>query len=221
MLVTIHQPEHLPYYGLLSKIANADIYVVLDDVDYSKHNFQNRNKISTSYGPKWLTIPVKNTAKLINEKETVSNWKTRYRNIAVECYRKHPYYTQGLQFVDNMLSQNSNLLVDYNMCYINQLIDELGIKTKIVMSSSLNITTTKSQRLFDICNSVGAKKYLAGSASSNYLDKSLFDGNIDVITHQFSYPALMNPYMSSLDHIMCLGIDYLKESLVKNSNAFA
>ena len=58
MIVTIHQPEHLPYFGFLDKVNKSDIFVILDDVDFNKNNFQNRNQILTQNGAKWLSIPV-------------------------------------------------------------------------------------------------------------------------------------------------------------------
>lgn len=212
MIVTIHQPDHLPYLGVLDKINKADIYVLLDDVDFKKHNFQNRNKISTKYGPKWLTIPVKHTRKHINKQEVVAHWKQHYRNKVVEAYRKHPYFEQGITLIDEMLAQDSNLLIDYNMCYLKRILALLEIKTQIVASSALNVTTKKSQKLYDICERLQATHYLAGSNASSYMDFSLFEGKIQVLNHTHNVPK---PYMSSLDFIMCNGIDELKSVISK------
>lgn len=212
MIVTIHQPDHLPYLGVLDKINKSDIYVILDDVDFKKHNFQNRNKIATKYGPKWLTVPVKHVKKHINEQEVVDHWKQRYRNKVVEAYRKHLYFKQGLDLIDEMLSQDSNLLIDYNMCYFKKIITLLDIKTEIVTSSSLGVTSKKSQKLYDICERLNATHYLAGSNANSYIDRSLFDGKIQIVNHTHNVPK---PYMSSLDYIMSNGIDSLKSIIDK------
>jgi len=209
MIVTIHQPEHLPYFGLLDKINQADIYVVLDDVDYKKQNFQNRNRISTRYGPKWLTIPVKNFKQHINKQETVSSWKEDYRNKVIENYKKHPYFDQGLSLVDSMLSIDSNLLIDYNLKYLRDILRLLDIKTQLIISSELKITTNRSQKLLDICKKLNATQYLAGSDAKSYMDFSIFHKEISIITYQ-SRHDIPKPFMSSLDFIMCIGIDNFK-----------
>lgn len=230
MTVTIHQPEHLPYFGFLDKINKSDVFVLLDDVDLKKNNFQNRNQILTQNGSKWVSIPIemKNLEnKHINARLIKDNWKINYRNQIVEAYKKYDYFKIGISIVDEMLNLDSNLLIDFNMFYIQKLLDVLSINTKLIMSSSLSIKTTKTQRLYDICKLLDGSSYLAGQGSIDYLDENIFKNDIKLIKHNFSHPIYEQknsnefiPYMSSLDFIMSVGIDRLKEMLNESKKSF-
>jgi hypothetical protein len=223
MIITIHQPEHLPYFGFLDKINKSDIFVVLDDVDFKKNNFQNRNQILTLNGPKWLSIPVemKNLEnKYINTRELKYNWKQSYRNQVLEAYRKYKYFELGILLIEEMLDIKSNLLIDYNMFYIRKIFELLNINTKIVFSSSLNINTVKTQRLYDICKVLNGTSYLAGQGAIDYLDESIFKNHIKINKHTFIHPKYEQinsnqfvPYMCSLDFIMSVGTEKLKGML--------
>jgi len=223
MIITIHQPEHLPYFGFLDKVNKADIFVILDDVDFKKNNFQNRNQILTSNGPKWLGIPVETKGlenKFINARKIKGEWKISYKNRVVEAYRKYEYFDVGKNIVEEMLDMDSELLIDYNMFYINKIFKLLSIDTKIVYSSKLDIQTVKTQRLYDICKSLRGTSYLAGQGAIDYLDETVFQHDIQLKKHTFIHPQYKQnnsnnfiPYMSSLDIIMSIGIDGLKEKL--------
>jgi len=223
MIVTIHQPEHLPYFGFLDKVNKSDIFVILDDVDFKKNNFQNRNQILSQNGAKWISISVEMKGlenKHINVRKVKENWKEHYRNQVVEAYRKYDYFDDGLKIIDNMLSNESNLMMDYNLSYMKNIFSLLSIDTKLIFSSSLNIETTKTQRLYDICKALGGTSYLAGQGAIDYLDEDIFQQDVKLLKHTFVHPKYEQlnssefiPYMSSLDFIMSIGIDNLREML--------
>ncbi len=222
MIVTIHQPEHLPYLGLLDKINKSDIFVVLDDVYFKKNNFQNRNQILTKNGSKWLSIPVemKNIQdKNINMRKVKNNWKDDYRNKIVDSYKTHPFFNENILWIDEMLSINSEKLIDYNMYIIKRIFDLIGINTKIVFSSELEVSTVKTQRLYDICKKLNATDYLAGQGAIDYLDIEIFN-DINILKHDFVHPEYSQlnsdtfiPYLSSLDTLMNVGNRRLKEMM--------
>lgn len=230
MIVTIHQPEHLPYFGFLDKVNKSDVFVVLDDVDFKKNNFQNRNQILTPNGAKWLSIPVEMSGvddKYINARKIKGDWKQSYINQIIEAYKKYDFFNQGFQLIEEMLNIESNLLVEYNLKYTKKLFELLDIDTELVYSSNLNIQTTKTQRLYDICKSLGGTKYLAGQGAIDYLDEIVFKDDMKLLKHTFVHPRYEQrnssefvPYMSSLDFIMSIGIDNLKEMLYESKKSF-
>lgn len=230
MIVTIHQPEHLPYFGFLDKVNKSDIFVILDDVDFKKNNFQNRNQILTQNGAKWLSIPVEMSGvedKYINARKVKGEWKQNYKNQVIEAYRKYDFFNNGLQLVEEMLDVESAFLIEYNLKYIKKFFELLEINTKLVYSSNLNIQSTKTQRLYDICKSLGATKYLAGQGAIDYLDETLFKNDIEILKHTFVHPKYKQlnsnefvPYMSSLDFIMSVGIPKFKEMLDESKKSF-
>lgn len=230
MIATIHQPEHLPYFGFLDKVNKADIFVILDDVNFKKNNFQNRNQILTPNGAKWLSIPVEMNRvedKYINARKIKCNWKQTYKNQVVEAYRKYKFFNEGFNLIQEMLDVESEFLMEYNLTFTKKLFELLEINTKLVYSSSLNIQTTKTQRLYDICKSLGATKYLAGQGAIDYLDETAFQKDIEILKHTFNHPRYSQlnsnefvPYMSSLDFVMSAGIEKLKVMLDESKKSF-
>ena len=191
MIVTIHQPEHFPYDGFFQKMSRADLFVVLDNVKFRKNYFQNRNKIkSRSGGDLWITVPVEKSADSKDIRDVMTstdpNWrkkvsKTIQENLGVDL--KHVY--------------EHDKLIDINMSSIKWCMDKMGIKKQMVMSSSLEVSGSKSELLVNILKRVGAKKYLSGPSGRDYLDLSLFDG----IEVEFFEPKVNN-YYSSLYNVL-------------------
>ncbi|MEA1915397.1 MAG: WbqC family protein [Campylobacterota bacterium] len=231
MIITIHQPEHFAYFGFLDKVNKADVLVVLDDVQFKKNNFQNRNQILTLNGPKWLSVPVemKNIEdKNIQVRKIKDNWKEEYKNKIVEAYKKYPFFEENMLWINQMLLLESDLLIDYNMFILEKMLMLLDIDTKIVYASQLNIQTFKTQRLYDICQSLKGSQYLAGQGAIDYLDETVFGHDVKILKHHFIHPEyeqLNNrsdefiPYMSSLDILMSVGKDAFKAMLKKSKNA--
>ena len=222
MTITIHQPEHFPYYGFLDKVNKADVFVILDDVQFKKNNYQNRNQILTSNGSKWLGIPVemKNVKiKDINKRKVQLNWKSDYINKIMQTYKKHPYFDENMLWINEILSSDSDKLIDYNMKIIEKTFELININTRVIYSSDLQINTSKTQRLYDICKKINATDYLAGQGSIDYLDRSVFS-DVNIIKHEFVHPLYNQynadkfvAYMSSLDFLMNIGKDRLRELL--------
>lgn len=191
MIVTIHQPEHFPYDGFFQKMSRADLFVVLDNVKFRKNYFQNRNKIKSRSGDDlWITVPVEKSADSKDIRDVMTstdpNWrkkvsKTIQENLGVDL--KHIY--------------EHDKLIDINMSSIKWCMDKMGIKKQMVMSSSLEVSGSKSELLVNILKRVGAKKYLSGPSGRDYLDLSLFDG----IEVEFFEPKVNN-YYSSLYNVL-------------------
>jgi hypothetical protein len=189
MRVTIHQPEHFPYLGFFQKMQSADLFVILDDVQYTKENFQNRNKFLNKNGvEEYFTIELESDAikKLI--KDVLVNDKTNWR-------RKILTKLQTNFKVDLSEIYKYDKLIDINMASINYCREKLNITTPIVFSSELGITSTRSQRLADICKHINATEYISGGGGRSYLDESLFDCPVS-----YFHPEIPN-YYTTLQHI--------------------
>ena len=164
--VAIHQPEHFPYMGFFQKMQYADIFVILDDVQYTKGNWQNRNRfLNKNEIDEFFTIQVEKKAykKLINEVEVSdNNWQHKVV--------KKLEYNFGIDFTD-LYSEKK--LIDINMKSIDWVRDRLGIETPMFLSSNLDINTKSTQRLVDIVSKFGTE-YISGEGGKLYLDESLF-----------------------------------------------
>ena len=182
--VAIHQPEHFPYMGFFQKMEYADVFVILDDVQYSKGNWQNRNRfLNKNDTDEFFTIQVEKNAykKLINEVEVVNtNWKHKIV--------KKLEYNFGIDFTD---LYSYKKLIDINMESINWVREKLGIKTPIFLSSELDINTKSTQRLVDIVRRFGTE-YISGEGGKLYLKESLFTD----VKLSYDKPRVLNSYSS-------------------------
>jgi len=216
MLVGIHQPEHLPWLGFFHKIYLSDVFVLLDNVQYRKNYFQNRNRIRTSDGFCWVTVPVlaKNrSSQKIDEVEinqNIKNWQRDIWRTIKQNYTKALSFTRYGPFLEEVYCNNQwSRLVDLNICLIKKLVEWLGIKTKLLIASQLNVEGKSSHLLLDICQKVGATEYLSGKFGRDYLDESKFQAvNIEVIYQDFTHPVYKQVYepfmpaMSVIDLLM-------------------
>lgn len=201
--LAIHQPEFCPYVGFFNKMFYADEFVILDDVQFKKNNYQNRNKIFLGDNEKWLTIPVS----LENHLETTirdinisgEDWERRVHNLLYQAYHKEPYYSvvnDELHYIFNGLQSNS--ILELNMSIICYIRSYLRIETPIVFSSSLGINSSKSDLVLDICKARGADSYLSGIGGKTYLDTEKFKES-DIALR---YPERVDEYNLSIIDLM-------------------
>ncbi len=193
MIVTIHQPQYLPWLGYFNKAYQADIFIILDNVQFTKNDWQNRNRIKTSQGWQWLTVPVLhdhgqsiNEVKIDNKK----NWCKAHFNALQMNYSKAPYFTDYVGFFESVYSKEWNLLSDINKAIIEQIIQWLGIETKIVTASDYVSTDESTQRLIDLCKEFEATTYLSGVDGKKYMDIEKFKENgIELEIQDFQHPV--------------------------------
>lgn len=218
MIVTIHQPEHLPWLGFFDKIRQADVIVLLDTTQFAKEDFQNRNRIKTENGPVWLTVPVFKKGKssqLITETEIFNDkkWQKRCWNLIYQYYKNAPFFEEHKQFFNDLYTQQWTKLVDLNITIIRYLVDQFGLKTKIVTASELDVYEKGSTSvLLSLCKSLGADIYLSGKFGKNYLDENQFEeNNIKVKYQDFHHPIYQQLWgefianMSSIDLLFNCG----------------
>ena len=204
MIVTIHQPEYLPWIGFFDRISKADIFVILDDVQYQKKGFINRNRIKTSQGWQWLTVPVKEreSLKKINEKEidNQTDWRQNHWKSLFYNYKKASYFKQYADFFEDIYKQNWNFLTDLDIYLIKNIMNMLGLKKEIRKSSLLKIEGKADDLLVNICKAVGADTYLSGPGPKDknyrdYMDLGKFKKqNINVVFQEFTHPAYIQQF---------------------------
>ncbi|MBP2029465.1 hypothetical protein J2755_000385 [Methanohalophilus levihalophilus] len=219
MIVSIHQPNYLPYFGFFDKIKKSDIFVIYDDAQFNKGDFQHRNKIRIYHGWKWLTVPVEKKHVPIKQIEIKNDlklggldWSDYHFKEIMSNYEKAPYFKDYGVELEYIYSQKYDFLIDLNMDLINFLIEKLGLNTKIVFSSDFDIKSTSTEKLVDIVDTLDGDTYLSGMMGENYLDKSLFDNKgIEVVFQDFCHPVYSQQYddfipnMSVLDMLLNIG----------------
>lgn len=201
MIVAIHQPQYLPWIGYFDKIDCADVFVLLDNVQYKKNEWQNRNRIKTSQGWQWITVPVLyKYPEKINEVKinNTVDWRKKHLNALTYNYSKAPFFEKHRKFLEKTFSTNWEFLVEINTHVIQYLINALGINKKIILASSLRLREGPTDRLIDICKHVQADTYLSGKDGAKYMNLDAFaQAKIKVIFQDFRhpiYPQLYEPF---------------------------
>lgn len=220
MTIVIHQPSYLPWIGLLDRIAQADVYVMLDTVQYDKHGWRNRNRIKSPGGPQWLTVPVLTKHRhgmpvadaMINPGVP---WAQKHVNAIRTYYAKAPHFARYMPAIAGILGHPWQRLMDLTTALdVEALFPALGIRTRRVVASTLGPmpASTASERLVLICQALGATTYLSPDAAKDYLDHEPFaNAGIAVRFHGYrhpTYPQLHGPfvpYLSVVDLLMNCG----------------
>jgi hypothetical protein len=174
MLVGIHQPHYLPWLRYLEKIARSDVFIVLDDVQYEKNGFQNRNKIKTAQGWSYLTVPVlRPTQRPIREIEidNRTNWREKHARAIELSYRKAPYFDRYWPELSEVYNREWTHLAELNRAMLEIYLRQLGIDTRLLYSSDLPTQGEATVRIAELCRLAGGDTYLSGAyAVHAYLD---------------------------------------------------
>jgi hypothetical protein len=199
MLVAIHQPNFLPWLGYFDRMVNADLFVLLDHVQFERRNYQNRAQIRLEDEARWLTVPVVQLSQkeLIIDKR-VDNpevdgprwWGPNSFQTLRYAYRKAPYFELYAPRLREIFETRWEKLVDLNIATLEFVRDALEIRTPMIRSSTLPVEGQRSGLLLDICKKAGASAFLGGMGGSRtYLDNDAFAAaEMGVVWQQFSHP---------------------------------
>ena len=219
MIITIHQPNYLPYLGFFDKMKQSDTFVIYDDAQFNKEDFQHRNKIRIYHGWKWLTVPVEKKhipirkVRIRNELTVKGiTWQESHLKEIRDNYNATSYYALYENHLEAIYTDKYDKLIDLNMNLINFLKNAFNIKTKIIFASELGFRSQSTERLVDITEALGGDVYLSGPAGRDYLDVSLFDSRgISVEFQDFKHPVYKQRYdgfipnMSAIDALFNVG----------------
>lgn len=178
MRVAILQSNYIPWKGYFDIIGSVDAFILYDDMQYTKNDWRNRNKIKTQNGLQWLSIPVRQESlhQKINEtKITDPKWNINHWRSISQSYAKAPYFKAYKErFEALFLEAKSEYISDINRHFIEAINAMLGITTKIYDSREFVLAEGKSERLLALCQELGATTYLSGPAARDYLDEKIF-----------------------------------------------
>jgi hypothetical protein len=206
--VAIHQPQYLPWLGYLDKLDAADVFIVLDTVQYRKHEWQNRNRIRSTNGWQWLTVPVVDRFPERIDRVEISrstDWARKHARALQHCYGKSPFWPAMAADVLALLERPWTLLRDLNLAVLDLLARHLGIATPRVLASTLPAREEPSDRLIDLCRAVGGTEYLSGREGPGYMDLDRFRAaGIGVQVQAYRHPEYRQfgtPFVSHLSVI--------------------
>ena len=239
MKAVILQPFYLPWIGYFGMIDTADIFVFADDIQFLAKSWHRRNRIKNGNAPKWLTVPVnKHYGQMINQvninnsitykqKNNTLNWKEKHWELISSTYQKAPYFDDYKEDIHEIYTQDWDFLCDLDIYIIEKISKLLKLKLpQFIKKSDINgLEGKKTDSIINICNKIGANKYVSGPAAKNYIDYTEFQkfkqNNIDLYWYEFPHPLYPQigtdflPYLSVIDILFNVGEesrDYIRKS---------
>src|SRR5579862_8586158 len=180
MIVAAHQPNYLPWLGYFYKIAHCDVFVLLDDVQFTKNGYQNRVRIKGPKGPVWLTQPILHTGRSEQPTREVEfaargDWRVKHIKTLTANYARAGHAASILPACQEWLAGDSPHLSETNIAIIKSVARLLGLRTQFVVSSTLEVDLTKGERVAEICRRLGASAYFSGHGARSYQDEAQFN----------------------------------------------
>lgn len=227
MIISAHQPAYIPWCGYLQRIALCEKFIILDDVQFEKNSFVNRNQIKGPNGPFWLTVPVnlkdhiqgtiKNTPIANDENWQVKHWKSLKHN-----YASAPYFKSHEKFLESVFTKKWDYISELNEHVFKYLLKQFNINTEIYNLSSISVEGNKQDLILSLCKYFKASKFIFGSQGRDYAEIDLFKKQgIEVCFHEYVSPEYVQrkgdfiPNLSAVDVIFNIAPEELHSFIMK------
>lgn len=206
MICGIHQPNILPWGGYFHKMKNVDIFVILDNVQFSPHSHTNHFYIKSPKGKLKITLSIKRNFPENINKVMLNNYNpTNLLKTLTMCYKNSPNFYKIMSELNDALEQNWKRLADLNILLIYLIANLMNIKTKIVLSSNYVFEGKGDDRLINICKFFNCDTYYSGTGGKNYQSEKKFaDNGIKVVYSDFvdtPYQQLWGDFIPNLSII--------------------
>jgi len=227
MIISIHQPNYIPWIGYFHKIAHSDRFVIFDDIQFPRgKDFIFRNKIKTENGSKWLSIPIKNKSKLVNINDVEINndveWSKKHINSIYSNYHKTEFFEDYFEKIECILNKKWKLLIDLNWEINTKILELLQINTKIVRSSNMNVKEIGTMKILKIIQKLEGDTYLTGwgPGSRRYIEgneKNFSEAGINIKLQKITIPEYKQyftgfiPNLSILDMLFNIELDEIRK----------
>ena len=231
-VAVIMQPHYLPWLGYFNLIEQSDVFVFLDDVQFSRQSWQHRNRVLVNGKPQWLTVPVERAGlpQRIREAAVVDTapWRRKHAFLVRQSYARHPAGDLLEPLVEILEDTSLTRLADLNIRIIRHLCAGLGLSPALYRSSELAATGSRSEVLVEICLELDCDVYLSPAGSAGYLaEDGVFDHSpVRLVFQAFEpreYPQQGSTsfisHLSILDVLANLGYDGAREHIRESPEA--
>ncbi|SMP77619.1 WbqC-like protein family protein [Desulfonatronum zhilinae] len=225
--IAILQSNYIPWKGYFDLIAAVDEFIIYDDMQYTRRDWRNRNKIKTPQGIVWLTVPVKVKGRY---QQTIrgteidgAHWAAQHWKALSLHYARAPHFQIVAEtFKPLYLGRTYSLLSILNRTFIQAVCGFLGITTRISNSWDYTLKDGRTERLVDLCVQAGGTEYISGPSAKEYIQDQVFmDHGIVLTWFDYAgypeYPQLWNGFtheVSILDLLFNCGTEashYMKK----------
>lgn len=216
--IAILQSNYIPWKGYFEIIAAVDEFILYDDMQFTKNDWRNRNRVKTPTGIQWLSIPVGSDIRrrIRDVQLPATSWAEQHWKTLSLNYRAAACFDSVADWLAPLYLENTCTdLSSFNRKLIEAICGYLGIRTTIRNSWDYMVTEGKTERLVELCRQAQGTIYLSGPSARGYLDESLFHtAGIEVQWMQYGpypeYPQLWGPFVhevSVLDLLFNCGAD--------------
>lgn len=179
MRVGIIQSNYVPWRGYFDFIDSVDLFVFYDDLQFTKNDWRNRNRILSPHGLRWLTVPVhfRSLGMTIDEVpiDYGQDWAARQLGQLEACYRAAPFFHSYVNDFADIVQRKYPSISELNVALCHWVMEALSIRTPTMMSRQLYVKGRKTERLLNILRCVGGTTYLSGPSAASYLDLTQFE----------------------------------------------
>lgn len=228
--MSIMQPTYFPWAGYFNLISQVDVFIFLDDVQFEKCSWQNRNRILAEGKPLWITVPSirRSLSERISEIQIDdrNRWREKHIKTLTQAYSKSPFKNEMLEMAGGVLDENFRALAELNIRIIQNIAEKLDCAPKFVRASAITVEGTRSERLLNMCRKFSCDEYLSPVGSRDYLEedgvfsnsstKLLFQDYTPGTYTQCKQPVFVS-HLSILDVIANLGLQQAK-SYIRTGN---
>lgn len=205
------QPGYLPWLGYFEQVHRADVFVHLDDVQFDKHGWRNRNRIKGPGGPQWLTVPVcagdGAAIKDVRIDATKANWAEKHLKTIQMNYGAAPFFDWLFPELSDVLRAPWDRIADLDIALVELLCAKLGLARQFRRSSEMILPQGRCERLITICESFACRRYYTGAASRAYMDLLMFrHAGIDVTFQDYHHPTYSQRYGAFVSHLSVIDL---------------
>jgi hypothetical protein len=220
MNVAMMQPAFMPWQGFYELIIRADIFIFLDDFQFSVQSYHQRNRLFVNAGQvDWYNVPVERSSFKMPLNRAIINesipWRTKALTRMQLNYCKAPYYQEVFPRIEDWLLTRCSSLAEQNITLILAICKLLGIEREFRMSSQFPTASQRSERVLELLRWCGATKYYSARGSFTYMMNDgifpvpdiavLFQNYAPRPYRQVGSPSTFIPYLSILDAILNIG----------------
>jgi hypothetical protein len=230
MIIAISQPTFLPWLGYFNLIATADIFVLLDTVQFERQSWQSRNRVRTIQGEiQWLSVPVSDQplSTQIRDIRIAPNppgWRRKQVRTIEQHLSRAPFLKEAESLYQTILDDSAahSLLAEMNIAFIQAVTHALGLGTRLIRCSELPVSGTRADLLLDVCRHFGAVTYLSNAGSSVYLEASREEfaaAGVKIVYQQWLHPEYAQTgtgfvsHLSCIDAVACMGVSAASASV--------
>jgi len=212
MRVTILQPSYLPWLGFFEQMSRSDKFVLLDDVQYTRRDWRNRNRIRVRENWIWLTVPVQQKSRfsqslLETRIDNSVSWRRKHLETLRQHYCKAPFFEKYFPRCQQVYEKDWTFLFDLCLETINLIKEEMGIETPLLRSSEMKPGGEKTERLVSICRELGATHYLSGESGSNYIAEEDFSSQGIALEYQnYEHPVYPQRHTGFVPHLSAIDL---------------